>query len=232
MDSISDTLKNTGTYLKNGVKSSYDFVGNVIFNKEYENYRIIGNLLMNILIIFALIVLIMYLFRHMDKFTNVENSAYSNIDETAELMDYNGGKPIGNVLEENLTGYGASNDHGVQKISLNNNGDSRMYKWSENTPENVMMSDAELKSKYENMYMLGSKEIQENSLSNVTYSQNCCPNQYMPQFLQDKKVNNCSFANKYIANNYSGQNIDGSGCACMTPKTAEFIVTRGGNTTN
>jgi hypothetical protein len=146
-------------------------------------------------------------------------------------MDYSGGENINGVFDENLTGYGASNEHGVQKISLNNNGDSRMYKWSENTPENVMMTDAELKSKYENMYMLGSKEIQENSLSNVKYSQNCCPNQYMPQFLQDKKVNNCSFANKYIANNYSGQNIEGSGCACMTPQTAEFIVTRGGNTT-
>ena len=223
-----DGIKNS---ISTSVNGGIDFINKLMTDDGYGSYRNVGIFIKNILIVFTLLVMVIYLFKNMDEFTNVENSAYSNIDETAELMDYSGEDKIGNVFDENLTGYGASNNHGVQKISLSNNGDSRMYKWSENTPENVMMADAELKSKYENMYMLGSKEVQENSLSNVQYSQNCCPNQYMPQFLQDKKVNNCSFANKYIANNYSGQNIEGSGCACMTPQTAEFIVTRGGNTT-
>jgi len=211
-------------YIKDQFKKSYEYL-------EKEGADVIFNGVIKVLLIIALIMLIMYLSNHMEKFTNMENSSYTNVDETAELLDYSGGDAIGGVFDENLTGYAASDNHGVQKISLNNNGDNRMYKWSTNVPENKLMTDAELKSKYENMYMLGSSEIQENSLSNVQYSQNCCPNQYMPQFLQDKKINNCTYANKFVANNYSGQNIEGSGCACLPPKTAEFVVSRGGNTT-
>jgi hypothetical protein len=207
---VSDTTQNfINTHLDTGTK---------------KNVVIIGAFLCIIILIIVCAV------RCREKFTNGENYVYTNSNEIADLMDYSGGDNVGTVFE-NIDGYPASTNHGVQQISQNNAGDSRMYKWTAN-PQTQMLNDAEMKSKYENMYMLGSKEIQENSLSNMTYSTNCCPNQYMPQFLQDKKNNNCRYANKFIANGYMGQNIDGSGCACMTPKSAEFIVTRGGNTTN
>jgi hypothetical protein len=85
---------------------------------------------------------------------------------------------------------------------------------------------------YENVYRLDpTGEIAEYDVSNMPISVDCCPAQYMCE--TDLQNNNCEYSKKYVANNYSGMNYeDGLGCICMTPKQANFIGTRGGNSSS
>jgi hypothetical protein len=85
------------------------------------------------------------------------------------------------------------------------------------------------RSNYENIYRLDpTGELANYDVSNMPISVDCCPAQYMSE--TDLQNNNCEFSKKYVANNYSGMNYeDGLGCICMTPKQANFIGSRGGN---
>ena len=74
--------------------------------------------------------------------------------------------------------------------------------------------------------------VAQYDITNNKISPNCCPAQYSPPFkLTDNDESNCDYAQKYVANQYSGMNFaDGYGCVCMTPEQATFYGNRGGNT--
>jgi hypothetical protein len=90
-----------------------------------------------------------------------------------------------------------------------------------------------MRQTFERTYMLDpSGTVSQYDISNNKISVNCCPAQYSPGFkLTDNDETNCDFAQKYVANQYSGMNFnDGLGCTCMTKDQALFFGNRGGNT--
>ena len=117
--------------------------------------------------------------------------------------------------------------------------DNRGFKWSANAKDVEIdeftraVDDAQLRNQFERMYMLDPDgSVAKYDITYNKISPNCCPAQYAPPFkLTDKDASNCDFAQKYVANQYSGMNFnDGYGCACITPKQADFYGSRGGNT--
>ena len=130
---------------------------------------------------------------------------------------------------------GASDNTGSIYVSANNASDARGLESTEvGNRYNVdvktsMMNDSTMRNKFQNMYMLDPNgDIGNYDVSNMPSSKHCCPAQYSVPFMGD---DNCSFANKYVANNYMSMNYgsEGNGCPCMTPEQADFYSQRGGN---
>jgi hypothetical protein len=168
-----------------------------------------------------------------------QNFVYTNKNNIANQLEY-GSKNVAGMYERpSPLEMGPSQNIGVNENSRTDIFDDRGYKWTENAknPEvdelTSKIDDQQLRQNFERTYMLDP----DGSVSqyDVTYnkiSPNCCPAQYAPPFkLTGENESNCDYAQKYVANQYSGMNFaDGYGCVCMTPKQALFFGNRGGNT--
>ena len=177
---------------------------------------------------------------HSEKFTlNSQNNISTNQNNIANNLQYG---DLNNTLisDDNSVTYGPSSLYGVNQNSNTDTYDDRGYKWSTTyNNDNVdtftdIIDNKELQKNFEKTYMLDpTGSIAKYDLTYNTISPNCCPAQYAPPFkLTDKDSSNCDYAQQYVANNYSGMNIDdGSGCVCITPDQANFYGSRGGNST-
>lgn len=175
---------------------------------------------------------------------NSQNYVYNNAFDVANRLDY--GKnddlkgmyslpPSNPMGPSQLSGVGQNSG----RASAQDVYDNRGFKWSANAKDSEIdeftraVDDVQLRNKFERMYMLDPDgAVAKYDITNNKISPNCCPAQYAPPFkLTDKDASNCDFAQKYVANQYSGMNFnDGYGCACITPKQADFFGSRGGNT--
>lgn len=171
---------------------------------------------------------------------NSQNFVNNNAFEVADSLEYG--------MDDNLKGMykssvqnplGPSQISGVDQNSGQDIYDNRGFKWSANAMDPQIdtftrtVDDAQLRNKFERTYMLDPDgSVAQYDITYNKISPNCCPAQYAPPFkLTDKNSSNCDFAQKYVANQYSGMNFnDGYGCACITPKQADFFGSRGGNT--
>jgi hypothetical protein len=168
-----------------------------------------------------------------------QNFVYTNKNNIANQLEY-GSKNVAGIYQKPLgLEMGPSQNSGVNDNSRTDVFDNRGYKWTENAknPEvdelTWKIDDQQLKQNFERTYMLDPDgSVAQYDITNNKISPNCCPAQYSPPFkLTDKDESNCDYAQKYVANQYSGMNFaDGYGCVCMTPKQATFFGNRGGNT--
>lgn len=208
-------------------------------------------------IIICLIILVVLVFLYNQKFedkhvvkkegfrTDTQNFVYNNVYENADRLDYSNKEAPSMYNRAPSATMGPSSDTGVNQNNPTTNAsakdvfDNRGYKWTANAkdPEvdviTKMVDDKILRQKFERTYMLDPDgSVAQYDPTYFKISPNCCPAQYAPPFkLTDKDETNCDYAQKYVANNYSGMNYqDGYGCVCMTPKQADFYGTRGGNT--
>jgi hypothetical protein len=175
---------------------------------------------------------------------NSQNYVYNNSFEVADRMDYSNNDDVKGMYKSapsnpmghsQQTGVGQNSGPGSAQDVYDNRG----FKWSANAKDPEIdeftrsVDDAQLRNQFERMYMLDpAGSVAKYDITYNKISPNCCPAQYSPPFkLTDKDSSNCDFAQKYVANQYSGMNFnDGYGCACITPKQADFFGSRGGNT--
>lgn len=207
-------------------------------------------------IIICLIILVVLVYLYNQKFndnvvskegfrTNSQNFVYNNVFENAERLDYSQKEAPGMYNQAPSATMGPSSDTGVNQNNPTSSAsaqdvfDNRGYKWTANAKDpqvdviTKMVDDKILRQKFERTYMLDPEgSVAQYDPTYFKISPNCCPAQYAPPFkLTDKDETNCDYAQKYVANNYSGMNYqDGYGCVCMTPNQADFYGTRGGNT--
>jgi hypothetical protein len=172
-------------------------------------------------------------------FKNTQNFPYTNSHHIADDLDYGAKSMKGMYMRNQPPVNGPSSYDGVNQNSNSDVFDNRGYKWTKNgnSPEIDVLTDKmdrkELQQKFERTYYLDpAGDLAPYDINNNEISPNCCPAQYAPPFnVTGKEETNCDFAQKYVANNYSGMNYkDGYGCVCMTPNQAEFYGSRGGNT--
>ena len=175
---------------------------------------------------------------------NSQNYVNNNVHDIANRLDYGiDDDVVGMYASGPQNPMGPSQNTGVDQNSGPGSAqdvyDNRGYKWSANAKDSQIdeftkaVDDAQLRNKFERMYMLDPDgSVAKYDITYNKISPNCCPAQYAPPFkLTDKDESNCDFAQKYVANQYSGMNFnDGYGCACITPKQADFYGSRGGNT--
>ncbi len=172
---------------------------------------------------------------------NTQNYIYTNKFDVANKLQY-GGKEKSSFdkkdKKDNMT-MGPSSDFGINKNSGTDVFDSRGFKWTANSKDPLIdkitqqVDNQELRKNFERTYMLDpSGKTAKYDITYNTISQNCCPAQYAPPFpLTNKNSTNCDYAQKYVANQYSGMNYkDGYGCTCMTTDQAKFFGNRGNNT--
>jgi hypothetical protein len=173
-----------------------------------------------------------------------QNYVNNNVFNVADTMDYGNNNDIKGMYKDSpLNPMGPSQVSGVGQNSGPGSAqdvyDNRGFKWSANAKDSEIdeftreVDDAQLRNQFERMYMLDpAGSVAKYDITYNKISPNCCPAQYAPPFkLTDKDASNCDFAQKYVANQYSGMNFnDGYGCACVTPKQADFFGSRGGNT--
>lgn len=170
-----------------------------------------------------------------------QNFVYNNKFEVADLLQYDGSNndPSGMYQKPNAPIFNASVDFGVNQNSGTDIFDVRGYNNTRSTETfsdvdnfTAAANNAQLRNKFERSYLLdpstGQDNISQYDISQVPMSQHCCPAVYKPDFMGDDRGD---YANKYVANNYSGMNYDSAhaSCACITPKQAAFYGTRGGN---
>ena len=175
---------------------------------------------------------------------NSQNFVYNNAFDVANTMDYGNNDDVKGMYKDSPSNpMGPSQVSGVGQNSGPGSAqdvyDNRGFKWSANAKDSEIdeftreVDDAQLRNQFERMYMLDpAGSVAKYDITYNKISPNCCPAQYAPPFkLTDKDASNCDFAQKYVANQYSGMNFnDGYGCACITPKQADFYGSRGGNT--
>jgi hypothetical protein len=176
----------------------------------------------------------------MEKFNLVFNQNLpTNIYDMANNLEYGvpDMAPISNNPNEP---QGPSSDDGVNQNNNSDIYDSRGYKWTTtgNDPNVDVFTDIvdnqQLRNNFERTYMLDpTGDLAKYDIANSPINLNCCPAQYSPPFkVTNDNESNCDFAQKYVANQYSGMNYkNGYGCTCMTPQQAHFYGSRGGNST-
>jgi hypothetical protein len=204
-----------------------------------------------IIIVLVILLVLMYLYNlrfnmstniHSEKEgfrVNSQNYPYTNAYDVAERLEYGEKNDPGLYSQPVDPTMGPSSLTGVNQNSQQDVFDNRGYKWTANAKDPQVdvitkaVDDKMLRQQFERTYMLDPDgSVAQYDPTYMKISPNCCPAQYAPPFkLTDKDESNCDFAQKYVANNYSGMNYqDGYGCVCMTPKEADFYGTRGGNT--
>jgi hypothetical protein len=175
---------------------------------------------------------------------NSQNFVNNNAFEVADRLDYGKNDDIKGMYKAPPSNpMGPSQQSGIGQNSGPGSAqdvyDNRGFKWSANAKDLEIdeftraVDDAQLRNQFERMYMLDpAGSVAKYDITYNKISPNCCPAQYAPPFkLTDKDASNCDFAQKYVANQYSGMNFnDGYGCACITPNQADFYGSRGGNT--
>jgi hypothetical protein len=165
-----------------------------------------------------------------------QNFVYTNKNDIADKLEY--GEIEEPALDPKSDGMvmGPNSNFGVNENSPTDVFDRRGFKWTENAKNPLVdeiteqSDNQQLRKNFERTYMLD--PVGNTAQYDITYntiSPNCCPAQYAPPFpLTD---DNCDYAQKYVANQYSGMNFkDGYGCTCMTKDQAKFFGNRGNNT--
>ena len=207
--------------------------------------------IINIIVVVVILIILIWLFNYkyasiiksesLENFRiNSQNNIPNNVYQNANALDYGNNDNI-NQLYSNppVNPMGPSQLSGVGQNSNQDVYDNRGFKWSTDAknPEvnefTRAVDDAQLRNKFERTYMLDPDgSVAQYDITYSKISPNCCPAQYAPPFkLTDKDDSNCDYAQKYVANQYSGMNYnDGYGCACVTPTQADFYGSRGGNT--
>ena len=201
-----------------------------------------------LIIIVIILIVLFYYFNskyhsnvNKEKFkVNSQNWTYNNVHENSDMLQYGKDDTMqGMFHHESKPVNGPSDPFGVNQNSVQDVFDNRGYKWTQNATDAKVdeitsaIDNAQLKNKFERTYMLDpAGSVAQYDITYNEISPNCCPAQYAPPFkTTDKNQTNCDFAQKFVANDYSGMNFqDGYGCVCMTPKQADFYGTRGGNT--
>ncbi len=193
-----------------------------------------------LLIIFVIIIVTIYNNKTTENFKpNTKNYIYTNKFDVANLLQYGEKEePCIDKKSNNMT-MGPSSFSGVNENSGTDVFDNRGFKWTVNSKDPLVdeitqqVDNQQLRKNFERTYMLDpSGQTAQYDITYNTISPNCCPAQYAPPFpLTNKNSTNCDYAQKYVANQYSGMNFkDGYGCTCMTPKQAKFFGNRGNNT--
>ena len=166
-----------------------------------------------------------------------QNYPYTNYNNIANYLEY--GNRQTPKLYKNEDVLGPSSVSGVNQNGVADIFDNRGYNWSANSKDprvdvfTNIVDNQQLQNNFERTYMLDpTGSLAQYDITNNKISANCCPAQYSPPFkLGENDSTNCEYAQKYVANQYSGMNYqDGYGCVCMTPEQADFYGTRGGNT--
>jgi len=165
-----------------------------------------------------------------------QNFVYTNKNDIADKLEY--GELEEPALNPKSDGrvMGPNSNSGVNQNSPTDVFDQRGFKWTVNAKNPLIdeiteqSDNQQLRKNFERTYMLD--PVGNTAQYDITYntiSPNCCPAQYAPPFpLSD---DNCDYAQKYVANQYSGMNFkDGYGCTCMTKDQAKFFGNRGNNT--
>jgi hypothetical protein len=89
-----------------------------------------------------------------------------------------------------------------------------------------IVDNQQLKQTFERSFLLDpTGSVAQNDITQGKFSPSCCPAQWSPSFMDTSKP----LSPDYVPNNYSGDSINGSGCACITKDQANYIRTRGGN---
>jgi hypothetical protein len=170
---------------------------------------------------------------------NTQNYIYTNKFDVANQLQYGEEEEQPLDLKSNNMTMGPSSNSGVNENSGTDVFDNRGFKWTVNSKDPLVdeitdqVDNQQLKQNFERTYMLDpSGKTAQYDITYNTISPNCCPAQYAPPFpLTNKNSTNCDYAQKYVANQYSGMNFkDGYGCTCMTPDQAKFFGNRGNNT--
>lgn len=199
-----------------------------------------------IIIVLVILAILIFLYNHnlieSEEGFNVirsQNYPYTNAYDDAEMLDYGDKEKQGLYKTNAPSVMGPSMDSGVNSNNKQDTFDNRGFKWTANAKDpkvdeiTAAVDDQILRQKFERTYMLDPEgSVAQYDPTYMKISPNCCPAQYAPPFkLTDKDSSNCDYAQKYVANDYSGMNFqDGYGCVCMTPQQADFYGTRGGNT--
>jgi len=196
-----------------------------------------------IVCVIILIVLIS-LFKDTDTSENFkvdsQNFPYTNANNVASFLDYNGYEAKGMYEKFNNDVMGPSSKIGVNQNSDIDIFDNRGYNSTQNVKSNDnidvftnIIDNQQLRDDFERTFLLDpSGSVAQYDITNNKISPNCCPAQYSPPFnVSGKKDADVDYSQQYVANQYSGMNYqDGYGCVCMTPDQAEFYGSRGGNT--
>lgn len=191
-----------------------------------------------LLIIFVIIVVTICNNKTTENFKpHTQNYIYTNKFDIANKLQY-GEEEEPSIDNNNMT-MGPSSHSGVNENSGTDVFDNRGFKWTVNSKDPLIdeitnqVDNQQLRQEFQRTYMLDpSGKTAQYDITYNTISPNCCPAQYAPPFpLTDKNSTNCDYAQKYVANQYSGMNFkDGYGCTCMTPDQAKFFGNRGNNT--
>lgn len=196
-----------------------------------------------LLIIFGVIVVTIY--NNTNKTTtenfkpNTQNYIYTNKFDVANQLQYGEDEEPALDTNSNNMPMGPSSHYGINENSGTDVFDNRGFKWTVNSKDPLIdeitqqVDNQQLRQDFERTYMLDpSGKTAKYDITYNTISPNCCPAQYAPPFpLTNKNSTNCDYAQKYVANQYSGMNFkDGSGCTCMTTDQAKFFGNRGNNT--
>ncbi len=170
---------------------------------------------------------------------DTQNYIYTNKFDVANKLQYGEDEEPALQIKSNNMVMGPSSHYGINENSGTDVFDDRGFKWTVNSKDPLVdeitqqVDDQQLRQNFERTYMLDpSGKTAQYDITYNTISPNCCPAQYAPPFpLTDKNSSNCDYAQKYVANQYSGMNFkDGYGCTCMTPDQAKFFGNRGNNT--
>jgi hypothetical protein len=193
-------------------------------------------------IVILIIVSLYFLFSfNKESFGNLtENYVYGNEFGIADNLEYGQSEKAPMFSNNYPTAVAPpSVDFGVNQASPTNVFDDRGFKWTRNAKDaNVdvimdRMSNDALRKDFSQLYMLDpSNQVAQYDIANMPISRSCCPAQYAPPFPAENGAgDNCSFAQLYVANNYSADstNSNGTGCPCIKPSQAEFYTNRGGN---
>ena len=152
---------------------------------------------------------------------NTENFENLNINNAFVYAS----KPQDQISNVNIPPvFGASSNEGVlpNKIALFTDvqTDANVDVLTKN------VNNQQLKQSFERSFLLDpTGSISQNDISQGNFNPQCCPAQWSPTFMDTSKP----LSPEYVPNNYSGNNINGSGCACITKNQANYIRTRGGN---
>lgn len=173
---------------------------------------------------------------------NSQNFVVNNMFEVADSLNYGTDDNLKGMYHSRASNpMGPSEIIGVGQNSQQDVYDNRGFNWTANTSDPQIdtftkaVDDAQLRNRFERTYMLDPDgSVAQYDLTYNKISPSCCPAQYAPPFKlsdKDSTATNCEYAQKYVANQYSGMNFnDGYGCVCITPKQADFFGSRGGNT--
>ncbi len=120
--------------------------------------------------------------------------------------------------------FGASSPDGVLPDNMN------LYSDVETNADvdvfTKIVDNQQLKQTFERSFLLDpTGSVDQNDITKGKFSPSCCPAQWSPSFMDTSKP----LSPEYVPNNYSGDSINGSGCACVTKDQANYIRTRGGN---